>query len=624
MTITDIAKLAGVSISTVSKVVNGKNADIAEATREKVLRIVKEYNYSPYASVRAMSNARSLLLGLLLRGDRIGKLCMDGILGSIYEQGYTPLTCLYENEEEKLKYLTTLTANGVDGLLLESSQRMAPDFKKALGDLDIPYVPIDLRQGGEKEEIAFDYERYGYETARKLVDCAHQRIACFVEDKEAAAEKFLRGYRRCLQAHNLQVNLHCLQVWEKGAKQPDIAMLGVTGAVCQSVAIGLEVTEQAHKKNLHIPRDFSVVCLDMLGTGEDIGFLSQIPARLPEYGRLACEKLVARLEGRGEPKLFAPSFKLSGSASLDVPPTLRNGRIVVVGSMNMDTLVNVNCLPKLGETTSAAGQMHLPGGKGINQAIGCAKLGMETCLIGRVGKDYEAKVLFDALNAYNIDLRAVKTDKKLATGHAYIYVQDDGESSIVIYQGANARLRPADIASAEDMFKNASYCLLQTEISMETVEASAKMAKEHGARVLLKPAAITEISDELLRNVDIFLPNRSELGSLCPGDQPLEQKAQHFLDRGVKNIIVTLAQDGCYFRDTTSEEYFPAADFTAVDTTGAADAFAAALTVYLSEKYSMRSAIRYALCAAGFSITRQGVPPSLIDRDTLELLITNV
>ena len=124
--------------------------------------------------------------------------------------------------------------------------------------------------------------------------------------------------------------------------------------------------------------------------------------------------------------------------------------------------------------------------------------------------------------------------------------------------------------------------------------------------------------------MDIFIPNKNELRSLFPGHASLEQKAQHFLDRGVKDVIITLGHRGCYWRNAETSEYFDAASFEVVDTTGAADAFAATLAVYLSRSYEMKMAIRYATYAAGFATTRQGVPPALVDQSTLELYLSDI
>ena len=123
----------------------------------------------------------------------------------------------------------------------------------------------------------------------------------------------------------------------------------------------------------------------------------------------------------------------------------------------------------------------------------------------------------------------------------------------------------------------------------------------------------------LLKKIDIFVPNRKELELLCPRQGTLEEKAQYFLDKGVGEVIVTLDEDGCLWMNDREIWKFQAADFEAVDTTGAADAFIAALAVYLSEGFTMKLAIQYATYAAGFSITRNGVPASMVDRSTMDI-----
>lgn len=169
-----------------------------------------------------------------------------------------------------------------------------------------------------------------------------------------------------------------------------------------------------------------------------------------------------------------------------------------------------------------------------------------------------------------------------------------------------------------DVFEDAGFCLLQTEIPYETVEYAAKITQEKGVKVILKPAAIKAIRKSLLEKVDIFLPNEQEANQLCPDRKTLEEKARYFLEQGVKTVMITLGRKGCCLKDRTHSLYFPAADFQPVDTTGAADAFASALAVFLSDGYDIIVSVKYATYAAGLSVTRQGVQQTLVDRMMLE------
>ena len=194
----------------------------------------------------------------------------------------------------------------------------------------------------------------------------------------------------------------------------------------------------------------------------------------------------------------------------------------------------------------------------------------------------------------------------------------DAESSITILPGANKLLLPEDILSREHLFEGSGYCLISTEIPVETVVQAAKTAKKHGAKTILKPAALHQLPGQLLENTDIFVPNKNEATALCPEEKTPEGQAAAFFARGCPIIIITLGKNGCYLKTADQEQYFPAASFPSVDSTGGADAFIAALAAYLTEGYELEKAIRIATCAAGFCVSRAGVLPALVDRSSLE------
>ena len=195
---------------------------------------------------------------------------------------------------------------------------------------------------------------------------------------------------------------------------------------------------------------------------------------------------------------------------------------------------------------------------------------------------------------------------------------------ITILTGANQNLRPPDILFYEKLFINASYCLLQTEIPEDAVETAARLARSRGVHNILKPAAMNRISDSLMELIDIFVPNKKEAELLCPSVSDIEGKAEEFLKKGAKTVIITLGHSGCYIKAPEFTGYIPAADFTPIDTTGAADAFIAALASYLSFGYPIAKAARIATYAAGFCVSRQGVIPALIDKNSLETYIKRI
>jgi len=284
----------------------------------------------------------------------------------------------------------------------------------------------------------------------------------------------------------------------------------------------------------------------------------------------------------------------------------------------MDVNINSDNLPQLGRTSSVRGMSMIPGGKGINQAIGVAKLNKEVHLIGRIGSDFDGITVQDALSKYHVHSDGIVKDSS-DTGRAFIFILGNGESAITNYDGANKNLSISDISRSSHLFRRADFCLLQTEIPMETVIYAAKLAKRNKVKIILKPAAITEISDELLSIVDYFVPNEKEIDLLCPYPLNHSQQCEYFLKKGVKTVILTMGNRGCYLYRKDDAQYFPASGHIAADTTGGSDAFISALATYLSENVELHQAIQYAIYAAGFCVSRQGVVPALIDRESLEL-----
>lgn len=213
---------------------------------------------------------------------------------------------------------------------------------------------------------------------------------------------------------------------------------------------------------------------------------------------------------------------------------------------------------------------------------------------------------------------------------AYIQIQDDGESIITLLTGANATLTAQTLRNNRHFFENCAYCLLQTEIAIEAVEEAVLIAKENNVKTILKPAAVSSLSENILKHTDILIPNQSEMALLC--NRPasidtaeLSHQADIMLQKGVGAVVITLGEFGCFLKTASMEQRFPAAaDFIPMDSTGGSDAFISAFASYLLYGYDLCTAIKIATFAAGFCISRQGVVPALIDQTSLEKYINNV
>jgi ribokinase len=301
-------------------------------------------------------------------------------------------------------------------------------------------------------------------------------------------------------------------------------------------------------------------------------------------------------------------------------------RIVVVGSFNMDLVVRMPAIPRPGETLLGGVFATFPGGKGANQAVAAARLGGEVTMIGRVGADAFGDQLLGMARAEGIDTRFVGVDSDAATGVALIEVDAQGQNSIAVASGANFRLTADDVAAAFDRLERVDLLVMPLETPMDTIVTAAEMARKAGARVVLNPAPAQHLAPELLKDVDVLIPNEHEAafmaGMEIHSPQDARQAAAHLLYSGPGSVIVTLGSQGALIAEGAQPGpvYTWAAAFSvqAVDTTAAGDAFVGALAVALGESRSLPDAAHFASAAAAISVTRAGAQPSLPTRAEVE------
>lgn len=614
MTIKEFAALAGVSISTVSKIMNGKDESISSRTREHVLALAKEYNYFPYAST-VTPLTKTLTVGVIFRDSRRTDLMASSVLASATARGYSVLLRESSNSPEtELKNITAMAAAHVDGVLWDPVSEKSMEYAQQLDRAGIPYVSMnadDVRSG-------LDFRKMGYTAARCLIDRHHTQIAC-IAGPSSPAVRFYQGYRECLFDNHLTLDESF--VFSEAAALPvsSIAKHSISGIVIADYSETLKLFQIMDTLNYSVPYDLSVVTLRE--DAESVSIyppVSALTVPYREYSFSLMENLIARLEKRSLPDAPAIPLAISSTASIDVPFNFRRKRILSVGSINIDTYLNFDVLPRSGLTVSSSDSTSYPGGKALNQAVGAARLGHSVSVIGRVGNDEDSEMIFRMTRDLQIDSYGILRSNDKKTGKAYIFVQRNGESMISILSGANDMICADDVRSCERLFAGASYCLLQTEIPMEAVVEAASLAKKHGLTTVLKPSSSDGIPDALMHSIDIIVPNSEELSMICPQGASIKEKASALLKKGPKTVIVTLGSDGCSIFQKEKTCHIPAADFLSVDNTGAADAFISALVSYLLYDYDIITAAKIAVYAAGFSITRQGVSTSFVDRSTLE------
>ena len=293
--------------------------------------------------------------------------------------------------------------------------------------------------------------------------------------------------------------------------------------------------------------------------------------------------------------------------------------VLVVGSINMDLVVEASRFPGPGETVLGSAYRSFPGGKGANQAVAARRLGACVRLVGCVGDDAFGRELLDHLCAEGIDTRWVRVAGEVRTGVASITVSA-AENSIVVVPGANHALTADDVRAAEEAIAGADVVLVQLEIPLETVETVAELAEKHAKPLILNPAPATPLPIRLLRRVTLLTPNEHELAVVFP---EYGRGWQRTLGAMPGRIVMTHGAEGAWFSDADGRLHQQSGfRVEALDTTGAGDTFNGALAAFWDREPHDR--IRLACAAGALSVTRHGAQAGMPTRnELLEFLARN-
>lgn len=290
-------------------------------------------------------------------------------------------------------------------------------------------------------------------------------------------------------------------------------------------------------------------------------------------------------------------------------------KILVIGSLNMDTVIETPRIPAPGETILGKNVRHVPGGKGANQAYTIGKLGGEVSMIGAVGDDGFGDILIDNLQKVNVDVSGIERIQGGTTGQAFIPVNDQGENSIIVIGGTNNLVDEAILKKQENLMDECDIVVMQQEIPLSTVMAAKDMALQKGKLLIVDPAPATLMPDEFWKGIDYLKPNETELGILTGktlhGQEEYRMAARRLLKKGVRHLLVTLGSKGCLCMSEEREEWIPAVKVEAVDTTAAGDCFTGAFAVALSKGKTEKEAIIFAQKASAVAVTRKGAQTSV-------------
>lgn len=298
--------------------------------------------------------------------------------------------------------------------------------------------------------------------------------------------------------------------------------------------------------------------------------------------------------------------------------------ITVVGSFAVGMTLRTGRMPIFGETIIGSDFDMGPGGKGSNQAVAVARLGMPSSFVGIVGDDKLADIALDLYRDEGVNTDHLERTTKLATGAGFIILSEVGDNAIIIDMGANALMDAGFVDRAEERIKNSRVVMAVLEIPLVAAARAMELGRKHQVTTVLNPAPAQQLAPDVLQHVDVLTPNESELRILLglePDDPtPTRDLAKRLVNIGVGAVVVTMGGEGALILSGEEVHEVEAVPVEVVDTTGAGDAFNAGLATALAEGLDLVDAVRFAVCCGALSCTKLGVVPSLAERERVDEL----
>jgi len=297
--------------------------------------------------------------------------------------------------------------------------------------------------------------------------------------------------------------------------------------------------------------------------------------------------------------------------------------ITVIGSANIDYVCFTERIPSLGETVAGTSFLVTAGGKGANQAVAAARLGVKTVLLTKLGQDDRyANLLTNGMRDAGVDVSCVQMEPGRYCGCAMIMVDRQARNIISIVANANAGITSDYIDEHRDLIASSKVLVVEFGVPLPTVRHALGLARKAGVITLVNPAPAISLTEDFYRDVDILVPNEVEAGQLCgqplEGEDDLEKAAAWFHQRNVASVVITLGERGVFFSDNGRPALVPSRRVRVVDTTGAGDAFVGGLACGLAEGKSMSDAVVFANAVAALSVTRPGAARSMPTRAEVE------
>ena len=303
--------------------------------------------------------------------------------------------------------------------------------------------------------------------------------------------------------------------------------------------------------------------------------------------------------------------------------------IIVLGSLLYDTVFWADHLPRKGETVVGFKSGNFAGGKGANQAVQIAKLGVPVSMIGRMGLDLQGDFIEKSLISSGVDTGNILRNDDYPTGDDAIHVDGNGDNAIVICPHANIHIDIPQIDKAFEDIENTELFVTQFETNTDAVAHALKFAKNKGMTTILNPAPAVDVSPEIFRYADYVTPNETEaeyLTGILRADYALddwiEKCCKWFTEKGAGNVIITLGREGAVFYSFGEKFMMPSFTIKAVDTTAAGDSFNAGFACSLLWGKCRKDAVAYGCACGALTAGKAGAQEALPQREEVEEFIS--
>jgi ribokinase len=304
---------------------------------------------------------------------------------------------------------------------------------------------------------------------------------------------------------------------------------------------------------------------------------------------------------------------------------MSKAKVTVVGSFAVGLTLRADRFPTKGETLIGRDFDQGPGGKGSNQAVEAARLGADVEFVGLIGQDAFGDIAVNLYKQEQVGTTFLMRTGERNTGLGFIVLNAEGDNFIILDPGANGLFSPQHVDKAAARIGESRVVLTQLEIPVDTAMHAMKLGRQAGAITILNPAPAAPVPPAAFANIDIVTPNHTELRILLgrQPDDPTDSKdlCNEMLNDGVKTIVLTQGAEGALIVTKDGTQTVTAKKVDVVDTTGAGDAFSAALSVILAEGGSLNEAVNYAVAAGGLACTKLGVIPALPYRSAVDVLL---